>query len=53
MKYRIEIIETYVKHVEVEANDSDEAYDIVKEAYDNGEIDDCKFDDVQFDVIEI
>jgi hypothetical protein len=38
MKYRVAIVETLSKGVEVEAGDIDEAREIVEEMYEKGEI---------------
>lgn len=39
MKYKVEIAETYKRTVEIEANSSGEAYEIVDEMINSGEID--------------
>lgn len=38
MKYCLKIIETYSKSVEIEARSEDEAFEIVREKYELGEI---------------
>lgn len=39
MKYKVDVIETYKRTVEIEADSSEEAYDKVDEMVNNGEID--------------
>lgn len=50
MKYRVEIIETYVKNVVVEADCETDAIDEVKHSYWEGdiELDNSNFKDVDF-----
>ena len=38
MKYRFKIVETYNKIVEIEAESKDDAFEMVRENYDSGEI---------------
>lgn len=52
-KYKIEVLETIARVVEVEAKDGDEAFDKVRDMYNKSEIilDSSDFVDVQFSVV--
>lgn len=49
-KFKVQIVETYRRYVEIEANDEEEAHEIIANKINEGEIDlPCDGDDYEYD----